>query len=385
MPPVQLLGGRGPIVLDIADARLAFHFPGPPDLSASDLTARIDEALDAPVGYPPLVQQVVPGDSVVLVADPNVAATTPGLLPALARRLRQADVGSIELLMTSPPASSALARPIEVEGATIGVRVHDRSDAAALAYLASTEGGQRIYLDRAAIDADVVIPIGRAYPESTGGLRGPWTEVYPGLGDAEAGGDAETGLDVSWLLGSLFQVALLPGARGVAGVFAGEVRALRERVDEELAGLWTVPPGPPADLLVLGIGRSGQATGWDEVARGVANALPLVRAGGLVAVATNLDERPGPGVEALGTLDGGTLRIPEGAADAEAARRLAAALAHARVALMSGLTGELVEDLGFAVLDEPAAVQRLVDRQGGTVSVVNRPEFLRLGATARRD
>src|SRR5690606_33190636 len=111
----------------------------------------------------------------------------------------------------------------------------------ALGYLASTKAGRRIYLNRALTEADVVVPVGALGFDPVLGYRGPWSTLFPGLSNAETqqaerrsaagsgrrGSVLEESAEVSWLLGSLFHVGVLPGVggSGAAGVIAGEAGA----------------------------------------------------------------------------------------------------------------------------------------------------------------
>ena len=60
--------------------------------------------------------------------------------------------------------------------AGVTFRTHDPDDRANLAYLATTAGGRRVYLDRDLTDADFVLPVGRlAYDPLLGYVPRPST------------------------------------------------------------------------------------------------------------------------------------------------------------------------------------------------------------------
>ncbi len=137
-----------------------------------------------------------------------------------------------------------------------------------------------------------MLPVGRLGFDPILGYRGPWSVLYANLSDAETrksfqshAKDAEDSsallkqsTEVSWLLGCQFQVGLLPGVTGmreaVAGLGAAVYEQGRRRVDED----WTVRPESRAELVIAGIGVPGEATGFDNIAQGIATATRLVPA-----------------------------------------------------------------------------------------------------------
>lgn len=381
--------------LDLDADRVVGTWTGPPGLPAAALQERVRAALEDPLGYPPLRQAVVPGDRVVIPLQPGI----PGVdlvLAALGEVLTGAGVetGSITVLATeSGPEVRALPPGV-------ALAVHDPADRARIAYLASTAAGRRVYLDRLLTDADVVLPVGRLGYDAVLGFRGPWGSVFPGLSDFDTQqayrGMADEALpdpdrddrpalaesvEVSWLLGSQFQVGVEVGVTGPAGILAGGASEVRAAARRSVAASWLFRTDRPAHLALAGVGVPWQPTTLDDLIAGVTTAARLVRAGGQVVVLSHARGTPGPALERLAQADdpraGPTLLRGLGREpDYAAARHLATALASARIYLLSDLDPDLVEDLGMIPLAHPDEARRLVAAAPSS-AVLSPAEFIR--------
>lgn len=334
-----------------ASDRLVASFSAPTGLPVTDLGERIARALASPIGYPPLRQVVVPGDRVVIPIDPSLPQA-PVVLAAMAEVLRDVGVESIDAIVDGrDPAHRDLELPPGIE-----LVVHDPSDRESLAYLASTTAGRRIYLNRRLADADCVIPVGRIGPDEGLGLRGPWSVIDPGLSDtpretlslfAPPGASqarAEESLEVSWLLGSQFQVGGIPGESGLLHFLCGQTTAVRDRGAELVDAAWGFSVDDRADLVIAGLGSPDRTTSADDLIEGLRNALRLVRRGGRVAL---LSRVPIETVREAAHSPG----LPRG--DWEKA------LAWADIYLATSAEPEDVEELGLIPLDRPEQAGKL--------------------------
>ena len=216
----------------------------------------IRTALEAPRDFPPLRQTVVPGDRVTIAMDPSIPDGSV-ILTAIAETLQEAGARAEGLTVLLPSASSEELERLLPHGTT--VVVHDPADRSALAYLATTKEGRRIYLSRHLTDADVVVPVGRVGFDPILGYSGPWSVLFPELTDratiadhwsrlrgdedARSAGWAQTNreesLEVSWLLGTLFHVGVIPGATGIRALAAGRERSVYDQGIAWLDELWT--------------------------------------------------------------------------------------------------------------------------------------------------
>ena len=363
--------------LEVSDDRLVGHWQGPPGLTRAAVATLVEGALEAPADFPPLRTAVVPGDRVVIAL--GVDVPEPALvINALYGVVRAAGVEAVDLTVLAPPGA---AEPTYLPDGVVFAR-HDPDDRDSVAYLASTKNDRRIYLNRMVTDADLVIPVGRLGYDATLGYSGPWSAVYPGLSNAETirafrslGTDPAPSrapmnqplgesTEVGWLLGSQFQLGLVRGASGAAGVVGGSASAVLERGKALVDDLWTFHAGSRAELVVVGVGRADEPTSLDDLARGLATATRLVQRGGRVVVLSRAEGAIGPALQRLAEADDArvgpsALRGLEAEPDYPAALVLARALVWADVYLLSGLDGGLVESLGMVHLDRPEAAARL--------------------------
>ena len=312
------------------------------------------------------------------------------LLPVVAEVLGDSGVERDAILVLSAEAP---------EGGTAGLRweVHDAEDASARSYLASTDQGRRLYLNRHLTNADLVIPIGELRFDPLLGHEGPWSVVFPGLIDRETrdrvirdsvGSSADASFldeaqQVNWLLGSLFSIGVIASADGgIGGVYAGAADVVTERGIAETDRGWGLAAPEPADLVLGGVGRPGRSTRWADLARALAAASPLVRRGGRIVLLSDLSEGPSPALQALASAESPRewrqvlADLPE-TDDEMTARLLARCWPEARVSLLSRLDSTVVEDLGFSVIDRPEMADRLIEG-AGSITVLNRADRVRI-------
>jgi hypothetical protein len=358
--------------------KLLAHWSGPPRDGATTVGSQTRAALEAPLGFPPLARSVVPGDRVVIPTDPSLPDASE-VLGALCEILLASGVEAQDITVlatgTTPPHGPWHLPP--------GVRIeaHDPEDPSGLAYLATTSSGRRIYVDRRATDADVVVPVGVLGYGSRERYHGPWSEVFPGLADSrtrgEPGrpsaprGEPPAGLgesaEVSWLLGSQFHVGLAVGLSGVVGVIAGHQDEVLRRGAEAIDASWSVRAETPAELVVAGIGVPWKPTTLEDLAAGLGTAARLARVNGKVLALTDLAEiGPARTLRRLAELDDprqglGALRGLHRERDYPAAQRIVSALARADLYLCSRLEPELVEAIGMIPLDHPQEARRLLE------------------------
>jgi lactate racemase len=375
--------------LDIAEERLVAAWSGPPGVAPADLIAQLNEALERPRDFPPLRQAVVPGDRVVIALGADLPGTGESVA-AICRVLEEAGV--------APQDTTVLAEPEAPEELDLRIppgvifRRHDPDDRERIAYLANTTEGRRIYLDRDVTDADFVVPVGRLAYDRVLGHTGPWGVIFPGLSDSEtrqayrmraaAGRPGQTlkgpvlgeSVEVSWKLGCQFQLGLVPGVTGVAGVVAGLGATVIEQGSLAVERFWGFQPESRAELVVVGIGRPGVPSGIDDLAHGLANATQLVQHGGKIVVLSRAGGKFGPALRRLRNVDDpraalAALKGREADSDFPAASQIAQALAWADVYLLSALDPNLVEEVSMIPLDRPEDARRLAATSGSCLVV----------------
>ncbi|MHC5542308.1 lactate racemase domain-containing protein, partial [Singulisphaera rosea] len=230
--------------VEIPEDRLVGEWHGPPRSPASEVERLVIDALENPRDYPALRQAVVPGDQVVIAFDaetPDAAA----VLDATSRILLDSGVEASGITVLVSSGARCDTAPAIPAGATLAI--HDPDDRAGLAYLATTKGERRVYLNRLATDADFVLPIGRLAYDRILGYRGPWSTLFPGLSDLPAmrsltklasdspplrdrpSAALTEASEVSWLLGSQFHIGVVAGTSGPCEVVAGLESSVRDQ------------------------------------------------------------------------------------------------------------------------------------------------------------
>lgn len=355
----------------LEDDRFVGVWTGPQDRSPIDLARALRESLETPIDLPALGRCVVPGDRVTIAVD----LQTPELATCIAvivNVLESAGVDREGILVLAPPDPEIAFDPTTLP-AGIEFRVHHPENQDDLAYLATTNEGRRVYLNRALTDADFVLPMGMISKDPAIGWSGPWSTLFPGLSDVSTRAEYAAGgagilssaivepAEVSWLLGNQFQIGLLAGTEGVVAIFAGLAERVRTNGIGAAQEVWTFRVDRRADLVVVGVSaKAGLDSTWDALSTGAR----LARRGGKVVALSDASGSIGSAARQLiGTESYASatsaLKAADGAPDFASAARLAEALAWADLYLYSELNESDVEDLGIVPLGKPTEAQRL--------------------------
>jgi nickel-dependent lactate racemase len=392
------------VEFDVDDERLVGAWHGPAAVEETSVAKLVLDALDEPLDYPALWQAVVPGDRITIAIDAARIPSTPIILETVYGVLQGAGVEreSIRVLITDWRTHAASASAALEMGA---IR-HDPGARKEIGYLATTSKGRRVYLNRDILDADFVLPIGSLGCEASVGYRGPWSVLFPGMSDAEtqhayAGMTPHTNgapadrpalvesVEVSWLLGSQFQVGVLAGATGLAAVLAGRDVKVREEAMRLIDQSWAFRADRRADVVVAGVGSGGREAGIGEIVDALDTARSVVRQGGKIVV---LSQARGPLGEAVQRLVGledprhaqTALRGLEREEDYATAKRLAKTLAWADVYLLSELDPSDVEGLSMIALAKPSEARRLATAASSSI-YLSQAEQIRASVADERD
>ncbi len=382
-----------------AGASLTVCRPGPP--SVADPAAAVREALANPVEFPGLARAVIPDDHVALALDPSLtdpAAVVGGVWEELAKA--GVDPARLALVRGAGPAGGRHGGdprgglPRAAAAAATFTR-HDPQEEDGCGYLAATASGDRVYLARPVLEADVVVTCGALRFDPLLGVAGTNSVFIPGLSDEEAvmkargQGHAELGPhddrplrqladEAGWLLGTQFTVQTIPAADGgTAAVLAGGTDAVLRRGKALLDELWRVTAPIRSEVVLVAV-APGAADRWAATARALDAARRLVERGGKIVVLSDLAGSPPPGLAELARADEPAdvlrglrqFRPP----DLLAATAWAHAADRARIYLLSGLSDDLAEDLFAVPLSEPGEAARAV-ASAGTVAAVGGAQF----------
>jgi nickel-dependent lactate racemase len=385
--------------LDLANGTWLAECGTPAQPALDDLRAAVDAVLAEPLSYPPLARSATPGDRVVLVLEQAVPQAD-AIVAGVVAHLLQAgvDPDGILVLRTLADLRLGVPDPCRLLSEDVRLRVtlltHDPANRQQLAYLAAAEDGTPILLNRAIVEADVVLPVGCLGDRRAVDYHGIHAAVCPTFSDQRTlmrlcspdllklrTGRRRQRLkfcnDVGWLLGVSFTIQVVPGpGEGVLHVLAGEVGAVRRRGRELYERAWVGSVPRRASLVVAALSGGAPRQTWHDVGRALAAATALVEEGGAIALCCDLAAEPGPAIRQLAdsrSRRAALCRIrkdrPE---DALAAMQLAGALDRAEmVYLLSRLDDALVEQLDMAPLARPAELARLARRHSSCIVLSN--------------
>jgi nickel-dependent lactate racemase len=377
--------GRSRVELE-ADAGRVVGGARPADPGTGDPAGAVRAALETPFDYPPLRRALTPDDRVTVVVDERLPGLA-GLLVPVLEHVTGAGVAAESVTILVPP--SATGQPwvdeLPDEFQEARVEVHDPGDRKRLRYLATTRGGRRLYLNQRAVDADqLVVLAGRRY-DPVLGYGGAEGAIFPALADAETreavgshgrlavpGGAPwpaeKEAVEAAWLLGAPFFVQVIEGSGdGVDAVVAGAAEASAEG-RRRLDARWSQRIAAAADVVVAGVSGDPARHTFADLAAAAACAARVARPGGRVVLLSEVAAAPGKELDPLREADDPdelAARLGSNPAlEQLPAARWAAAAAHARLTLLSGLDDETVEELFATPLHGAAQVQRLLDAGG---------------------
>lgn len=384
---IQLRYGSGHAVsCDVEPSRLLAVHTAP--TAIGDLADDVADVLTGPTEFPPLRRCVFPGDRVVLAVERDVPGVET-ILAGMWREIALANVRAEDVLVlqsadrdeTVPP-NPRRELPADVRDA-VAWRVHTFEGNGECGYLASSAAGDRVYLARDVLDADVVISVGQMAFDPVLGYRGTNSVFYPGLSNAQAAersqglGHRELGPDderplrtlideIGWLLGTQFTVQTLPGENGgVSRVLAGSCDAVLRQGKRLLNEDWRVRLSTRSDVVVATIDGLAPGDGWHKLGAAVEAARNLVARDGRIVILSDFSAELGEGMQLVrDSLEPADALQPLRSiapSDMLQASQIASAAGWANIFLLSGLEGATAEELFMTPLSNHREVQRLLE------------------------
>lgn len=390
---IELAYGRSRQVLHVRRANwLRWQTQRKADAAPVDAYTLICEALEKPLRFEPLRRALTPSDRVVVLVDERLPQLGE-LLRGLLEHLQSAGVAMSAVTLLVPASRS---RQDWLEGLPdqfeeIQIEVHDPSDRRRVCYLASTQGGKRIYLNRTLIDADQLIVLaGRRFDPMTR-YTGGESAIYPAFSDDTAQARLTESLssrgvnksaealhrdacEVAWLLGSVFLVQVIESegdqlhaiVAGMLDTGPDGIRALRACRIAKLP--------QPARCVVATISGDPDQHTFADMAAALSCAARVVEPDGHIALLTEADPHlPEAAVQILRTCEEPQEAIkllkqrrPEGVA---AALEWAYAASRAHLYIHSRLSDTLIEELFATPIEHARQVQRLLDADGTVVII----------------
>ena len=354
--------------------------------SSRDVAGETARALVAPDDFPPVEAAVVGGDHVALAVDPNVPNVDEVVRGAI-RVIEDTPAATIDVVVWEEATPETMDSIERAAGEHRVIR-HSSDHRDSLCYLAADVDAEPIYLNRALVDADFVLPIVAVRPSNVSQRRDV-TGVFPAFCDSATrtrfGRKLDAGVasapamksgntiaeEVPWLLGIQLIVTVTANASGGAGeIHAGTVEAIAKRITPTLRRPDPVPP--PASLVVASLDGNRQQQTWENVVRAADAALAYAEPEATIVIWSSLQEPPDG---ALLTLDSET--GSDGEADnlsqsgddsdglprwdrfSELARALSRVTAKHRLMIHSHLERESVEPIGIGVIDSAEELANL--------------------------
>jgi nickel-dependent lactate racemase len=385
----QLASGNSVASLNLPDGTVVHS------TSANEISDVLSTALKNPLGLPVLPECVVPGDRVVIVVDPE----TPNVVDVVTQVWTQfvelnTDEPDVTLLL--PASSGGVGSQSIIDDLPVHVRsqlathIHDPTDENQRRYLASSAGGERLYLSHYLTDADLIISVGTIAFDGVLGYRGTSSAIYPAFSDVEAIRSAKRDCDsvlvpedkrplrdlvdeIGWLLATQFTVQIIPDpAGGIDCVFCGATDETMTAGKRHLNERYRLTLNEEIHLAVVSIPGNSDF-GWRQFGAALATAARIVGDDGRIAVVADLPANIGPGLEMLRRSNSPEDLLQslseDPSEDAVEVTQLIHALRTSQVFLFSNLDASFVEDLGILPISTEAELQRAID-SSDSVTVV---------------
>ena len=395
--PVHLrYGASGEFRGRIQRGRLIRHHQ--PFGTVVDVASAAREALAHPLEFPDLARTIMPDDSIVIASRANARVTT-ALLVELWRLLDRAGVAPQNVTVLTH-VEDGLVREFDPRSSLPdGIRErmhhvpHDPAAAESCGYLGRTASGERVFLARELIDADIVIPVGSAGFDPLLGYRGGAGALFPAFSNAQmvrrglsAGHDEllpsdtrplrQVADEVGLLLGVQFVINVLPGpGTGIRQVLAGQCDAVMREAQKTLDQMWFVELDERVEMVLVTVESDPSESSWESVAAAIDAARRIVVRDGRIMVLTQLEQPLSTGLEILRRA-----RTPKDAlrpiretlcSDLLIATQVALAADRANIYLLSHLQPEIVEELFMIPIESEAEVQRILETDDSTVIIEN--------------
>jgi hypothetical protein len=404
-------GRDAALSIEFKDGALVEHVGQPKGDGLDDPMAAVMASLDAPTDFPALAEATVESDSVVIAVGgpvPEIESLLSGIQQSLIDGGIHPD--RIKVLLASADATELQALDFDSSRDPVRVLQHDPRDRMNLAYLASTQRGHTVFINRHICDADLVVTVGCIRPTAARGYFGVHGCVYPGFADidtlrrfhsekAMTSGSSdrqESPLarevdEAGWLLGARFTVQVIPGGGDeILHILTGDVDVVSSEGARLSRKAWSCPVMQTSDLVIAALeGGSNQQT-WQNLYRALEAASRIVNEDGAIVVCSELDSPlnemtlrsladhggdPGSLSSAAaieGDEPGERPDVPETPSlDTVRPRRMIPALRDVSLFLLSGLNEQLVEDLGMVPITRPSEIANLCHRHERCIVLSN--------------
>ncbi|RMF37632.1 MAG: DUF2088 domain-containing protein [Planctomycetota bacterium] len=389
MPAIELsLSEHVRWTLSVEHARVRMFEPCAPP--CPDLTTAVAQALGHPLDFPPFDQAVVPGDRLVLAVEsclPQIDALVPAIVDWFRQRGTPANNIGVVVAGVGQAHAPAVQERLEkrlqaLVGSGVEVEVHDVDNPSRIAYVAANAQAEPIYINRAMIDADVVLPVlcARAelavdnfggfgvYPlvsnRDTRGTFYRWQNASPARQNAAM---AQRATEAAWWSGMHMAVQVIPAPGGrISQILAGSFTAVTEQAGQQMAAKWTADM-PPADLTIATLDADQFQQDWMAVARALHAASLATVEGGAIVLCSQAAPLAGPACRILSQGKASSRDVQAqlnrlSSDDALAIELLDRITQSTHLYIASQWPAELVESLGACPLVDARDVEQLCEK-----------------------
>src|SRR5688572_9126022 len=177
--------GTQSIAVEVPAGKLVSGMRAPQARPLDDVREAVAGALERPLEFPTLRRALTPDDHLVVLVQEAMNALGEAL-EAILLHLQSAGVKPEQVTVLVPPRNAGMDVnwPERLPSGVQGFRVEEhQSSPDHIAYLASTETGRRIYLNRTLVDADQLIILGAARFNPIFGVSSGLADLFPTFSD----------------------------------------------------------------------------------------------------------------------------------------------------------------------------------------------------------
>jgi len=394
MPNKKLQLGSRSVSIEISAGKHVIGTRSPLAAPVVDVRDSVALALETPLDFPTLRRALTPDDHLAILVQEEMSGLA-AALESILRHVQSAGIRLENVTLLVPPRVPGMDTtwlsllPPDVQ--CLRVEEH-QTGADHLAYLASTQVGRRIYLNRTLVDADQLIILGAARFDPLFGVASGLADLFPAFSDeptrqellrylhlslstrdkAPAVWDEATA--VGWLLGMPFVVTLIEGpGQSVTHVLAGGAAAVRAQAETLQREQHTLTFDRQVDLALGTIATHPSRQSLTDVATAALRLSRVVRHGGVIALLTEARPELPDGASLMRSADDAVSGLTRIHRDAKVNPLpwwlLTTAIEQAKLYLFSRISAEVAEELFITPLDNPEQVQQLIGASDSMVIV----------------
>lgn len=357
---------------------------GPTTPPITDPESAVGRAMEYPVGFEPLRRAMSPDDRVALVIDERLPVLAK-LIQGVLKYLASAGIPPEAVTVISPAGSAQdWIDDLDDDFADIQAEIHQPEDRKKLSYLATSEGGRRLYMNRTLVDADQIIILSGRRHHPLFGITGGERLVYPALSDEEnqkasvgamsaaaLKGEAPTdgtATEAAWLLGLPLFVHVIEGPGGAPIEITAGLPNSAIECGQRVEIHWKTEVAEPAETVIVTLSGDPLQHTFEDLARAAMAGARVVKQGGKIVILSDADPELGPGFavlrEAEHAVDAIKRLTKEKPSDLQSAMAWAMAASRAKLFLASEIRPDTVEQVFATPLPGPRELQALLDLPG---------------------